>query len=400
MPAPIILPQWGMAMNDGQIVKWLKEIGEDIKKGDHLVEIESSKVNAEIEATHDGKLGRIDFKEGVIVDVGTVVGYILFDGETEADLPDLPTENLEVIEEKAQENKPPSSSGSMNTLNQKATTKQIITPRARRLAKELGIEDFSGISGSGPSGRVTEDDIRNFNSSSKKESQISKVPVRETIPMSPLRQTISKRMSESAQIPSVTLNTKVDITKTLELQKNLVKEWRKNRIRPQFQDLVIISLAKSLSDAPHANAHLVDDEIRILDEINIGVAMAVVGGLLVPVIKKADQKNPLEIAQEIRELAKKSKNNSFDVDDLSGSTFSVTNLSSYNISTFNPLLNPPEIGILGIGSTEESVSLSGEKKSFANLCLTFDHRAWDGAPAAEFLKLISNNLSNIDSIFK
>ena len=400
MPAPIILPQWGMAMNDGQIVKWLKEIGEDIKKGDHLVEIESSKVNAEIEATHDGKLGRIDFKEGVIVDVGTVVGYILFDGETESDLPDLPTENLEVIEEKAQENKPPSSSGSMNTLNQKATTKQIITPRARRLAKELGIEDFSGISGSGPSGRVTEDDIRNFNSSSKKESQISKVPVRETIPMSPLRQTISKRMSESAQIPSVTLNTKVDITKTLELQKNLVKEWRKNRIRPQFQDLVIISLAKSLSDAPHANAHLVDDEIRILDEINIGVAMAVVGGLLVPVIKKADQKNPLEIAQEIRELAKKSKNNSFDVDDLSGSTFSVTNLSSYNISTFNPLLNPPEIGILGIGSTEESVSLSGEKKSFANLCLTFDHRAWDGAPAAEFLKLISNNLSNIDLIFK
>ena len=386
MPAPIILPQWGMAMNDGQIVKWLKEIGEDIKKGDHLVEIESSKVNAEIEATHDGKLGRIDFKEGVIVDVGTVVGYILFDGETESDLPDLPTENLEVIEEKAQENKPPSSSGSMNTLNQKAPTKQIITPRARRLAKELGIEDFSGISGSGPSGRVTEDDIRNFNSSSKKESQISKVPVRETIPMSPLRQTISKPMSESAQIPFVTLNTKVDITKTLELQKNLVKEWRKNRIRPQFQDLVIISLAKSLSDAPHANAHLVDDEIRILDEINIGVAMAVVGGLLVPVIKKADQKNPLEIAQEIRELAKKSKNNSFDVDDLSGSTFSVTNLSSYNISTFNPLLNPPEIGILGIGSTEESVSLSGEKKSFANLCLTFDHRAWDGAPAAEFLK--------------
>ena len=356
-------------------------------------------IKAEIEATHDGKLGRIDFKEGVIVDVGTVVGYILFDGETESDLPDLPTENLEVIEEKAQENKPPSSSGSMNTLNQKATTKQIITPRARRLAKELGIEDFSGISGSGPSGRVTEDDIRNFNSSSKKESQISKVPVRETIPMSSLRQTISKRMSESAQIPSVTLNTKVDITKTLELQKNLVKEWRKNRIRPQFQDLVIISLAKSLSDAPHANAHLVDDEIRILDEINIGVAMAVVGGLLVPVIKKADQKNPLEIAQEIRELAKKSKNNSFDVDDLSGSTFSVTNLSSYNISTFNPLLNPPEIGILGIGSTEESVSLSGEKKSFANLCLTFDHRAWDGAPAAEFLKLISNNLSNIDSIF-
>ncbi len=399
MPAPIILPQWGMAMNDGQIVKWLKNVGEEIKKGDHLVEIESSKVNAEIEATHDGKLGRIDFKEGVIVDVGTVVGYILFDGEKESDLPQLSAQNLEILEENTQENKSPSNS-SKNTSNHKSETKQIITPRARRLAKELGIEDFSGISGSGPSGRVTEDDVRNFNSSAQKESQISAVPVRESISMSPLRQTISKRMSESAQIPSVTLNTKVDITKILELQKNLVKEWRKHRIRPQFQDLVIVAVAKSLSEAPHANAHLIGDEIRILDQINIGVAMAVVGGLLVPVIKTADKKNPLEIAQEIRELAKKSKNNSFDVDDLSGSTFSVTNLSSYDVSTFNPLLNPPEIGILGIGSTEESINLTGEKKSFVNLCLTFDHRAWDGAPAAEFLKLISNNLSNIDLIFK
>ena len=154
MPAPIILPQWGMAMNDGQIVKWLKKIGEEIKKGDHLVEIESSKVNAEIEATHDGKLGRIDFKEGVIVDVGTVVGYILFDGEKESDLPDLSAENSEVIEQKTQENKSASSSRSISILNQKTTTKQIITPRARRLAKELGIEDFSSIFGSGPSGRV------------------------------------------------------------------------------------------------------------------------------------------------------------------------------------------------------------------------------------------------------
>ena len=400
MPAPIILPQWGMAMNDGLIVKWLKNVGEEIKKGDQLVEIESSKVNAEIEATHDGKLGRIDFKEGVIVDVGTVVGYILFDGETETDLPSFSVKNSEATEESLQENKVPSNAMAKNTSKQAISKKQIITPRARRLAKELGVEDFSGISGSGPSGRITEGDIRNFKSSPKKESPSSTVPVRESIPLSPLRLTISKRMSESAQIPSVTLNTKVDITKTLEVQKKLVKEWRRHRIRPQFQDLIVAAVAKSLNEAPHANAHLIGDEIRILDEVNIGVAMAVVGGLLVPVIKKADQKNVLEIAQEIRELAKKSKDNSFDVDDLSGSTFSVTNLSSYDVSTFNPLLNPPEIGILGIGSTEENINMSGEKNSLLNLCLTFDHRAWDGAPAAEFLKLISSNLSNIDSNFK
>ncbi|MBA31315.1 MAG: hypothetical protein CL748_02140 [Chloroflexi bacterium] len=399
MPAPIILPQWGMAMNDGLIVKWLKSLGDEIKKGDQLVEIESSKVNAEIEATHDGKLGRVDFQEGVIVDVGTVVGYILFDGETESELPEAAKAGIETIEKTTEESKPSSSSTDKLNSNQNIPNKQIITPRARRLAKELGINDFSNIKGSGPSGRVTEDDIRNFNNTPKDDTAISSVPVRESIPLSPLRLTISKRMSESAQIPSVTLNTKVDITNTLEKQKTLVKEWRKHKIRPQFQDLVIAAVAKSLHESPHANAHLINDEIRVLDEINIGVAMAVMGGLLVPVIKKANQKTILDIALEIRRLAKKSKENSFDMDDLSGSSFSVTNLSSYNITTFNPLLNPPEIGILGIGSTEEVISNSNEKKSFTNLCLTFDHRAWDGAPASEFLKLICKNLANIDWMF-
>ncbi|MFL2665567.1 MAG: dihydrolipoamide acetyltransferase family protein [Dehalococcoidia bacterium] len=398
MPAPIILPQWGMAMNDGLIVKWLKNVGDEIKKGDQLVEIESSKVNAEIEATHDGKLGRVDFQEGVIVDVGTVVGYILFDGETESELPNASTQVLETAQETSQETQP-SSTIDKETSSLKISKKQIITPRARRLAKELDIKDFSKIIGSGPSGRVTEDDIRKFHSSPKKETVISTVPVKESIPLSSLRLTISKRMSESAQIPSVTLNTRVDITQTLEKQRNLVKEWRKHKIRPQFQDLVIAAVAKSLHDNPHANAHLVNDEIRVLDEVNIGIAMAVVGGLLVPVIKKADKKTILDIALEIRQLAKKSKENTFDVDDLSGSTFSVTNLSSYDITTFNPLLNPPEIGILGIGSTEEIISNNDEKKSFANFCLTFDHRAWDGAPASEFLKLICKNITNIDWMF-
>ena len=124
MPAPIILPQWGMAMNDGLIVKWLKNVGDEIKKGDQLVEIESSKVNAEIEATHDGKLGRVDFQEGVIVDVGTVVGYILFDGETESELPNASTQVLETAQETSQETQP-SSTIDKETSSLKISKKQI-----------------------------------------------------------------------------------------------------------------------------------------------------------------------------------------------------------------------------------------------------------------------------------
>ena len=126
MPAPIILPQWGMAMNDGLIVKWLKNVGDEIKKGDQLVEIESSKVNAEIEATHDGKLGRVDFQEGVIVDVGTVVGYILFDGETESELPEAAKAGIETIEKTTEESKPSSSSTDKLNSNQNIPNKHIV----------------------------------------------------------------------------------------------------------------------------------------------------------------------------------------------------------------------------------------------------------------------------------
>jgi pyruvate dehydrogenase E2 component (dihydrolipoamide acetyltransferase) len=148
---------------------------------------------------------------------------------------------------------------------------------------------------------------------------------------------------------------------------------------------------------PIANAHLVGDEIRILEDVNVGVAMAVADGVLVPVIKNADQKSLLDIALEVRDLAKKAKSNTLSIDEMTNSTFSITNLSSYNIDIFDPLLNPPEIGILGVGTVEQLPTVvDGEVviRSIANLNLAFDHRAWDGAPAAEFVRLIAKLLGD------
>ncbi len=404
MSAPITLPQWGMGMNDGEIVKWLKGIGDPVAKGDQLVEIESSKVNAEVEATADGTLGRIDVEEGRIVDVGTVLGYVLEAGESDSDLPDVA-----IILGSASTPAPvatPAPAAAAPVATAPKGGKQIVTPRARRLAKELGV-DLAGVTGTGPSGRVTEDDVRAAESGASAPAAAapggsaplpeSVVPVKEAIKLAGLRGIIARRMSESAAVPTVTLSTHTDVTDAIAFQRELVGAWRKHKLRPQYQDLVIAAVARALKETPAANAHLVGDELRILDEVNLGIAMAVPEGLLVPVIKNADQKSLLEIAQEVRNLARKAKANSLSIDEMTGSTFSITHLGSYGIEDFNPLLNLPETGILGVGSVGEVPTvIDGEVvvRSVGHLNLAFDHRAWDGAPAAEFVRLIAKYLGD------
>ena len=404
MSAPITLPQWGMGMNDGEIVKWLKGIGDPVAKGDQLVEIESSKVNAEVEATADGTLGRIDVEEGRIVDVGTVLGYVLEAGESDSDLPDVAIILGSASTPAPVATRAPAAAAPAATAPKGG--KQIVTPRARRLAKELGV-DLAGVTGTGPSGRVTEDDVRAAESGASVPAAAtpggsaplteSVVPVKEAIKLAGLRGIIARRMSESAAVPTVTLSTHTDVTDAIAFQRELVGAWRKHKLRPQYQDLVIAAVARALKETPAANAHLVGDELRILDEVNLGIAMAVPEGLLVPVIKKADQKSLLEIAQEVRNLARKAKANSLSIDEMTGSTFSITHLGSYGIEDFNPLLNLPETGILGVGSVGEVPTvIDGEVvvRSVGHLNLAFDHRAWDGAPAAEFVRLIAKYLGD------
>lgn len=397
MPVDIILPQWGMGMNDGTVIRWLKSVGDPVKKGDQLVEIESSKVNAEVEATADGTLGRVSVEEGKTVNVGTVLGLLLKEGETEADLP------VETSAPAAPAGRASGSAASSGSAARPAGKKVVVTPRARRLAQELGV-DVQTVSGTGPSGRITEDDVRAAaEGGSAPDVAPSTIPVKETIHLTGIRGTIARRMSESASIPTVTLNTHADVTPAMVAQKELLKAWRSERIRPQYQDLVLGAVARALAETPQANAHLVGDEVRIFEEVNLGIAVALPEGLVVPVVHNADKKSLLEIAREVRELARDAKAGSLSIDQMTGSTFSVTNLGAYDIEAFDPLLNPPEIGILGLGRVEERPAVvegGFEARSIGHLSLTFDHRAWDGAPAAEFLKKIVAHLKNTSWMFE
>ncbi len=391
MPGNIILPQWGMGMNEGQVVRWLKSVGDPVVKGEPLVEIESTKVSAEVEATADGTLGRIIVEEGKTVPVGTILGLLLESGESSSDLP----------AEEAPRERPSRASRSSRPARQAATTRRgqrglVVTPRARRLARELSVDLDSIGSGTGPSGRVTEDDVRAAAEGGTTTSDVGMEPSR-TIPLTGIRGVIARRMSESAAAALVTLNTTGDVTEAVAIQRQLTRQWRRSRVRPQYQDLAIAATVKALKDHPLANAHITEKEVQLFDTINLGFALAVPDGLLVPVIRDAESKSPLELALAVRDLVRKSKANELRVAELSGSTFSLTNLASYDVENFTPLINPPEVGILGIGRVIQQPTVTKnediEIRSIGHFSLTFDHRAWDGAPAAEFLQAVVKNLS-------
>jgi pyruvate dehydrogenase E2 component (dihydrolipoamide acetyltransferase) len=391
MPKEIKLPQWGMNMNDGTVIKWLKSIGDDVVKGDELVEIESTKVNAAVEASESGKLGRIDIEEGTLVPVGTVLGMILVAGENLSDIPSKPIDpETKKIEHAVQ-----------RPVNNNQKTPPA-SPRARNLAKKLNI-DISKVTGTGPSGRITEEDVNLFNDNGNSEevslSSHESLILNEIIKSTTIREVIAKRMTSSSQNPQVTLNSKACVDSLLEFQKQLVSEWRSEKIRPQINDILVKIVSETLESNPKINAHYQNNEMKVWESINLGVAMAVSDGLIVPVIKNSQSKGFLEISKEIRAFSKKIKENKILPDEITGSSFTISNLSSYNVEHFNPIINPPEVAILGVGKITKEVAFDDNDqlvlKSFIFLSLTFDHRALDGVPAANFMDLLIKKIESI-----
>lgn len=401
MPTNVLLPQWGMGMNDGTIVKWLKQEGDAVEIGDPLCEVESAKVNSEVESPGKGTLARIVVPDGKTVDTGTLLAVILADGEEGVDLPERMSDAPAVPV-------PPASTAPAirprTARNESASGRRQVTPVARKVSRELGV-DLDTVIGSGPNGRILEEDVRaaaaapptTVSTTSLSYPAAEDGPdVADTIPLIGLRATISRRMSDSGAIPTVTLTTEADVTQAVAMQRQLVGEWRSQRLRPQFQDLVLSATARALRDNPKMNAHFAGDEIRILSEVNLAFAVAVPDGLIVPVIHNADGMTTLEIARGVREIMSRVKSNELSVDDLTLGTFSVTNLGSVNIDAFDPLLDPPQVGILGVGRIVQKPAVyEGEVvvRSMCWLSLTFDHRAVDGYPAGELLKSIVANLA-------
>ncbi len=384
MATEVLLPQWGMNMQEGTLIKWLKQEGDVVEAGEPLVEVETTKISDVLDAPVAGVLKYIVVSQGATTPVLTVVAII-------AD-PDEEVERPAAAAPPPAADAPPAAATPAPTTAPpppvSAGAAAQVVPAARRLAEQHNV-DVSRVQGTGPGGRITEADVE--------QALAAPAPAATAgVPLTGMRRTIAERMLHSVRtMAQVTLTTEADVSGAVELRKQLVGEWRAHRLRPVDQDLVVKAVARALREHPQLNATLEDDGLRQSEQVNVGVAMALSDGLLVTVIRDADRKELLTAAQEIRELADKARSDNLGHDDVGGGSFTISSLSQFDVDGFTPIINPPEVAILGVGRIVEKPTVhEGEVavRSMMFLSLTFDHRAVDGATAAQFLQSVTRYL--------
>jgi pyruvate dehydrogenase E2 component (dihydrolipoamide acetyltransferase) len=280
----------------------------------------------------------------------------------------------------------------------KSTSPEITTqvvPKARKLASDHQI-DLGDIEGTGPSGRITVVDVERH--IAKSGPQIPLEDILESIPIVGMRKIISERMSlSSSETAPVTLTTEVDMTETIKVKESLVSKWRKEKLRPLDLYLTLKAVVDSLREHSIINATLNGNDIIVMKHVNLGVAVALPDGLIVPVLREAENMDLVDIARNIGDLTRKARDNKLSIDEVTGSTFTVTSLAAYDIDGFTPIINVPEIAILGVGRIiQKPWGIDGEVvlRHIMTLSLTFDHRAIDGVPAGDFLKTLKLRLEN------
>lgn len=380
MSTTVIMPKLGLTMTEGTIEKWLKQEGDRVEKGEPLVEIITEKINFQYESPASGILRKILHHEGETVAVTTPIAIIAEEGEamaeTEMARPEVPVEVSLPVAVRRQSKEP--------------SDRIFASPIARKMAQEKGI-DLSSIKGSGPMGRIIKTDVLKI--PEKGVAPPLRKPSEQLIPLKGIRRIIAKRMTESFQnVPHFYLSLEIDMTSCLALHDQLREEVEKRtNLRFTLTDILVKVAASALKDQPIINSRIEGDQIHLIEEINIGVAIALEDGLIVPVIHHADQKSLIEIAFTLRGLTQKAKEGKLSLEEVGGGTFTLSNMGMLGIDKFNPIINPPECSILGVGRTvEKPVFYGGEIKirPMAWFSLSSDHRIVDGATASRFLNHI------------
>ncbi len=373
MATEIRFPKFGLTMTRGTFLRWFKNEGERVQKGEKLFEIESDKSVMEVEAQVGGVLIRTLVEPDAVVPVGQVIGW-LAESEEEATARNQPVSSVE---------------------EERSGGERIkASPVARRLAEKAGLE-LSLIQGSGPEGRIVREDVERAIATQTNEDEPARIAAvaADIIPLAGMRRTTAERMAASAhETARVTLIAEADATELVGLRTDLVAQTEGlGKAAPSYNDLLILIVARALKEHPNLNSRLAENEIHVIKQINVGLAVETEKGLLVPVIRNADCLGLEAIAVETQRLIGQARQGRLSPDDLSGGTFTITNLGVYGITAFTPIINPPEAAILGVGQiAQKPVVCKGEivVRSLVALCLTFDHRLIDGAPAARFLSRI------------
>ncbi|MBW1916670.1 MAG: 2-oxo acid dehydrogenase subunit E2 [Deltaproteobacteria bacterium] len=394
MPLEFKLPDVGEGLTEGELLAWLVKEGDRVREGQPLARIETDKAVVEIPAPRDGVVLKLVFAEGATIKVGEVFVILGDPGEAAAPTPPTGVGVVGELEEAPPEG-PPSS--------EEPKRAALATPVVRKLAKELGI-DLAQVRGSGPEGRILEDDVRQAAAPSPpavhKVRKYDLYGYIEHVPFKGMRRTIARNVSRSFQstVP-VTAMDEADITELFALKQRERQVAQSRGIHLTLLPFIIRAVIPALQEQPFLNATLNDqaEEIILKKYYNIGIATDTPAGLMVPVIKNAGDKSILELAAEIQSLAVQARDRSIDIADLQGGTFTITNYGAVGGLWGTPIMNYPEVGILGVGRRQELPRVwQGEIqiRHILPLVLTFDHRVVDGGQAARFLRQVVAHLED------
>ncbi len=445
MATKVFMEALSPTMEEGRLVKWLKNEGDAVKSGEALAEVETDKAIMELVARGDGVLRKRLIAEGDTAPVGTLAGVIATADENidalvagagvpapaagapapekvvanqqetagassiprraeeaqgEASTP--PQQKVADVPPSAPSSAPAPSAPSGATVPASGDVRS--SPLARRLASERGL-DLHSVQGSGPNGRIIKRDIEAAAAAGAAAPRAAAAPSAPAIPregdfhdepLTSIRKTIARRLGESiGPIPTFYLTAEFDLTRVMEMRKAMAELG--DQFKVSVNDVLLKATAVALSQHPEVNAHWLGDKIRYHNRVHLGMAVATDDGLIVPVIWDADRKRMSEISREAKELAKRARERKLKPEEFTGSTFSVSNLGMFGIDQFTAIINPPEAGILAIGTSEEKlVVVNGEAvvRNRVRVTMSCDHRIIDGAVGAKFLQTLRRLIEN------
>ena len=396
MAVEVVMPKFGLTMTEGTIQQWFKSEGDAIKTGEALFEVETEKVLYEVEASADGTVAKLLYAVEAVVGVGLPVAIIAEAGEEVAEVAARYADAPAAAPAAAPPEPAPVATSAPSPAPQEKRGRVPVTPAARKLAKEHSI-DLSGVAGTGPRGRITREDVQKTIDSG---GQAAPPPAptatpaaAEDIPLRGMRKVIAERMHQSLQgSAQLTISTEADVTQLSDRRQEVRQEFNVT-----YTDFIVQACAHALRQHPRMNASLEGNIIHVHNDIHVGLAVALDEGLIVPVVRDADKKSLKDIAAEAKTLAEKARASQLKLEEVSGGTFTVSNLGMYGVDAFTPIINAPQSGILGVGRiVEKPVIYRGEvtRRSMMVLSLTFDHRVIDGAPAGAFLQTVADLLAH------
>lgn len=437
--AQVTMPKMSDTMEEGTVVRWIKHPGDQVTEGEPIAEIETDKANVEMEAFDTGVLGQIFVTEGQTVPVGQPIATIEAPGaapapearpeapRAEAPAPPAPPPAPEAAHPAPQAQAQPAPAPAPQTAQAPPSPTPVteeermrVSPLARRLAQEYDV-DLSQIHGTGPNGRIVEADIESYAAQKgaapptpvaqaapaaapkppeapaapKPTVPAMEIPSEEA-PLSKMRKTIAERMTKSKQtIPHFYVTSEIEMDWASKVRDELNADESQPRI--SFNDLIIKACAMALAKFPRVNASFHEDELIVHKQVNIGIAVALDDGLIVPVIHDADKKHLREIAAEAKELAQHARDNQLRAHEFTGSTFTVTNLGMFDVENFIAIINPPEAATLAVGTIREMpVIMDGQVAASKRMKVTIsaDHRVIDGAEAAKFTQELKHQLES------